>query len=98
MLGLITNPSSQMTLKTCSQFNGYVYFLPLHPLAIHHSQEKLHNMNNVNSPILHLEVAHHFCSNKFSLMKEFLMGFSYPKRGFQFDIFYVKGGQMKDDD
>ena len=39
---------------------------------------------------LHLEVGHHFCTNKFSLMKEFLMGFIYPKRGFQFDIFYTK--------
>ena len=73
--------------------------MPLHPLAIHHIQKNLHNINKVNStvlvaqgraPILQQQVEpHERISYRF---------FSTPKKVSNLAYFIQKGGQVKDDD
>ena len=76
-----------------------VFFLPLHPLAIHHLQENLHNMNKVNStvvaarsraPILQEQVEPH--------EKVFYRFFPTPKEVSNLAYSMQKSGQVKDDD
>jgi hypothetical protein len=76
-----------------------VFILPLHPLAIHHLQENLHNMNKVTSavvaarsrvPILQEQVEpHERISYRFFPTPNEVSNLAYSMQ---------KGGQMKDDD
>ena len=76
-----------------------VFFLPLHPLAIHHIQENLHDFNKVNSTVLatrsrasilqqqvepHERVSYRF--------------FTTPKEVFNLAYSMQKSGQVEDDD
>ena len=76
-----------------------VFFLPLHPLAIHHIQENFHNMNKVNSavlvarsraPVLQQQVEPHerIFYRLFPTLKE-VSNLAYSMQ---------KSGQVKDDD
>ena len=76
-----------------------VFFLPLHPLAIHHLQENLHNMNKVNStvvaarnraPILHEQVEPH--------EKKIYRFSPTPKEVSNLAYSMQKGAQVKDND
>ena len=52
ILKSIANSLLQKTLWTYTCSMKDAFFLPMHPLAIHHLQEDLHDVNKVNSTIV----------------------------------------------
>ena len=75
------------------------FFLPLHPLTIHHIQENLHNMNKVNSVVL-------VAQTKASILQQQIEPhervsyrfFPTPREVSNLAYSMQKGGQVKDDD